>query len=175
MNKFLLLILSLVLLNGCRTAQQKVSLSSSKYPSEFRNECIRLYPVKTKDSLVIRTVHVRDTIPGKTIFVDCDSVVKHAEKQKPFSFEARKHLTTVPVTCPPTVYLLDSIISLQSTVVEDQRKVEMWRETSDELQQTVTELQTLGEVKDRTIFRLSILGTVTSLLVLLLLYFYLKR
>lgn len=109
------------LLSGCYTANKatkQVVKAQVHYPEVLAGICGDLYPPKEyrKDSIIYKPGAVV-TIPGKTVYVDCNS-------------DSNKGKSNVPIDCPPSTMQIDTVYSKSEIQVENTAKV-----TALELQQ----------------------------------------
>lgn len=100
---------ALLLLSSCysqKKAAQQMDKAHSNYELLTANRCASWYPIKIDtvygEAVVKRTV---DTILGETIFINCDSLTASSKTNTGTVF----NLQRIPVKCPPSVYIHDSI------------------------------------------------------------------
>lgn len=180
MKKLLLLIL---VLSSCLTPSEKVGRVSFKYPSNFRDECARQYPIRTKDSLIVKTIRKTDTVQGPSYTIDCDSVVKAANEliqikpasRNPGDRNKPTPFTIVRVDCPDTYQYTDSILTLHATVAEDSRMIEYWREQTYEARADWVKYKTRYEDAKKAATTASFVSVLFIILTLLFGYLYLKK
>ncbi len=123
------LLIAAILLSGCYTtkkATKQVAKAQAIHPEVVASACISYYP--TKDSIVERTVYLPgkiDTIPGKTITINCDSIVAAAKSKSTTSSGTLVSSKSVSVPCPPSTHQVDTFYAFKEKYQESSAKLKV--------------------------------------------------
>lgn len=124
-SKLLLLCAMIVLLASCKSTYQQayngVYKAHKKNTAGARDASLAIWPLQTKDSVSIQYLPGDSVpIPGPVVYVNCDSLLA-AQKANP---NVKLPTAKVPVQCPESYLLRDTLKYFQQQVVEDMRKVD---------------------------------------------------
>ena len=108
-----LLLLILWSMSGCNTpnrARRAVTKWQALQPGVMAAHCSNVYPIREWETVREKiTPGATVYVPGDTVVVDCDSVIKHhTEKREKYSQVFRKNIHTVRVPCPPSSTRVDT-------------------------------------------------------------------
>lgn len=180
MNRTTLLLLAL-LLSSCYT-QKKAAQQTSKayltYPGPFAQQVVKWFPPKVYDSTRVEIRPGKVTyLPGDTIVIDCDSVVKQTQSYI-IGHKQAPRTSIVRIPCPPSTHQYDSFLTIQTIQTENTMAIaakdaELAQERAKGADLTKENQQ--KDKKIRTLTSVCIWGGGIIAIVLLGLMWFLKR
>lgn len=170
LNAFLFCAVLALLVSACRPTKFKVQRIFDKHPIETKQECVSRYPVETEYTTV------QEYIPGDTVFIsgpviDCDSVLKSTKGSRDTVYI--KKVFKVP--CPPTKIIHDTFRVINTTTIQDTRRIDLLNLTISQLDSTLSYKDSRIEKLKITRNRYFIGFTILLLILTLLTYLRFKK
>lgn len=173
MNQIFKLLFICLLFASCSSLKHdQRSLGKIHYrnPQLLEQYCAERFPVKIHDSIVERYLPGRiDTIPGETVYMNCDSVIEAIKSAKV------KGDTTKPISskrvpcppCPPSTKQVDTVDKYITKTVDNTAMIALQSRRADEAERKLLLSEDHNkQLKHRLLMCYSILGVIICLIIL---------